>query len=158
MAAGKTIDFSTSLLKYYASGEALPTISNGLYVALLSGVPAEAISDPNAGPFSGLELSAFEVSSNYRADLGATTLAGIVEDGTTKSMKITNAAAEVNFSTAPASFPVSGYALCLNASNKSSGSYVAYELFVGADASKARSVTVGDTIKINVDGLTIREK
>lgn len=160
MASGKTIDFATNVLLYMASGQALPahdSIDGGLYVALLNGIPADA--ETGGGPYAGSDISSFEVSTGYRTFLSNNTLVTTGIDTTNDAVTISNEAGlEVTFPVAPASFNVSGYALCYTQANKTSGDYLAYEFFTGADASKRRSVNIGDTIKINVNGLTIREK
>lgn len=158
MASGKTADFSTKLLTYIASGTALPSHS-GLYVGLLSALPT----DPDtAGPFYGSSLSGVEFSagSGYRVFLSNDTLTTISKDTTNDAMQLVNVGAgtEVTFDPAPSSFGVSGYVLTLSQTALTSDTYVAYEFFTGADAGKRRSVIAGDTIKINTNGLVIREK
>lgn len=165
MASGKTQDFSTKILQWFASGTALdgtPGQHSGLYVALLSALPA----DPDtAGPFAGSSLSAHEVSSGYayRAFLSVDTLTTIEKDTVNDAMQISNqgAGTEVTFPVAPANFAVSGYMITetnAQSDTDTGGEYIAYEFFTGADASKRRSVIAGDTIKINTNGLVIREK
>lgn len=155
MAAGKTIEFADNVLEYLASGVSLPSNTGGLFVALLSAVPA------GAAPYSGEDLASVEVSSGngYRVALSTNKFGAITT--VNEAREVVNSDSnngEVNFTTAPGNFSVSGYALCYSQTSTQASTYVAYEVFTGADASKARSVTQGDTIKINVGGLKIREK
>jgi hypothetical protein len=155
MAAGKTIEFADNVLQYLVSGLNLPSNTGGLYVALLSALPA------GSAPYSGDALASVEVSSGngYRAALSTNKFGAITT--VSEAREVVNADSnngEVNFSTAPGNFSVSGYALTYSQTSVLPETYVAYELFTGADASKARNVIQGDTIKINVNGLKIREK
>lgn len=153
--AAKTIDFATSILKYFASGAPLPTIGN-CYIGLLSAIP----SDKGFGspPYTGTEVGACEVSAgNYRVDLTNGLLLRVVsEDTGSSSMQIANDGGEISWPLAPANFNVSGYCICTDSASTASEKYIAYELFDGT--SKGRSIIAGDSIKINTNGLVIKEK
>lgn len=157
--AAKTIDFATSILKYFASGTPLPTIGN-CYIGLLSTIP----SDPSKGhgnpPYAGSEIADCEVSAGfYRVSLvdgGSYLLESISEDTGSSSMQIANDGGEISWPLAPANFNVSGYCICTDSASTASEKYLAYELFDGT--SKGRSIIAGDSIKINTNGLVIKEK
>jgi len=152
--AAKTIDFSINILKYMASGQDLPQITQ-LHIALLSAIPA----DKGAGnaPYSGVEIAACEVSAgDYRVALGQNKLVSISEDPNTSSMQIISDGGSIDWPDAPANFNVSGYALCSDANSIAGSAYLAYELFDGTN--KGRSIIAGDSIKINAGGLVIKEK
>lgn len=160
MASGKTIEFAKNILSYMASGSNLPahnSVDGGLYVALLSGTPANP---ETGGPFAGSDLAAKEVSAGngFRAFLSNDTLNTTGLDSINDAVTVVNDGVEVTFDLAPSNFNVSGYALCYHPTSTDSSGYLAYEFFVGANVSKQREVNQGDTIKINSNGLTIREK
>ena len=153
--AAKTIDFATSILKYFASGTPLPTIGN-CYIGLLSAIP----SDKGHGnpPYTGTEVASCEVSAGfYRVDLtDGLLLRAISEDTGSSSMQIANDGGEIAWPLAPTNFSVSGYCICTDSASTASEKYLAYELFDGT--SKGRTILAGDSIKINANGLVIKEK
>lgn len=152
MALGKTYDFAAAQLAYYASGTPLPT-HTGLYVALLSGVPA------GSEPYYASAISAVEVSAgNYRGQVAGGDWGDIAIDFGNEAATISNDNGSVDFTTAPTAFNVSGYALCFSNTSLQASAYMGYETFVGATASKARAVQANDTVKINDGQLTVKER
>lgn len=154
MAAGKSREFAESILQYFAGdANALPS-HTGLYVALLSAIPA------GTQPYDGSAIAGKEIlAGTYRAPLGTNKLSTIEKDTTNNAMSITNdgASPEIEFPTvAPEAFDVSGYAITLNATSVEASAYLAYETFT--TAAKRKQVDVNDTIKINSEGLVIKEK
>ena len=156
--ASKTIDFATSILKYFASGAPLPIIDN-CYIGLLSTIP----SDPSKGhgnpPYTGAEIGSCEVLPGaYRVSLteNLLTQGSLIEDTGTSSMQIANDGGEISWPLAPANFNVSGYCITTDSASTASEKYLAYELFDGTN--KGRTIIAGDSIKINVNGLVIKEK
>ena len=155
--AAKTKDFATSILRYFGGGEPLPAIGN-CYIGLLSTIPSDPLKNLGDPPYSGAEIGACEVLPGaYRVTLeNGTLLTNITEDTGTNSMQITNNGGEISWPLAPTNFNVSGYCICTDEFSTASEKYLAYELFDGTN--KGRTIIAGDSIKINANGLVIKEK
>lgn len=153
MASGKVREFAIDVLQYLADGTALTTNTGGLYLTLLSAVPAIA------EPYTASSISAVEISAGqFRAPIGTDKLTTISTAG--GFCQIVNNGGEILFpADAPAALEVSGYALCYTQTGTFEGDYVAYEVFNEvSNASKKRDINQGDTVKVNVGGLTIKEQ
>lgn len=150
--AGKTKEFAVNILQYYAGGEQLPAVpGTGLYVALLSGTP------DGVEPYDGSAVAAKEILPGaYRASLENNKLVTIQKDALTNTMEIKNDGGAVSFDPAPQNMNVSGYALVLDSTSVAASSFIAYEIFT--TPAKQREVIENDTLKINTNGLVIREK
>ena len=150
--AGKTREFAQRILQYYAAGEQLPAVpGTGLYVTLLSAIPA------GTEPYDGSSIAEKEIlPGTYRAPLENNKLVAIEKDELNNAMQIKNDQGEVNFGVAPQNMDVSGYALVLDSTTTDASAFVAYEIFT--TPAKQREVIQNDTLKINVNGLVIREK
>lgn len=159
MTVGKTKEFAQAILEYYVSGSDLPTHSGagGLWVGLVSANPT-SLGDQE--PYQGSVLTQCEVSAgNYRAQVAVADMGLVEKDTTISAMKVANSNGSVDFSlTAPANFSLSGYVLCLSQTSTDASAYIGYEIFDGASASKQRSVTQGDTIKINTSNFILKER
>lgn len=156
MSVGKTREFATSIINYIVSGGSLPTHggSNQLYIAIVSGNPYPGIGEP----FTASSLSAVEVSAgNFRAQITSTNMDVTSVDSS--AVKIANDNGAIDFpSTAPADFNMSGYVLCLSPTSTQASAYLGYEIFEGSTASKQRSISSGDTLKVNTSNLILRER
>jgi len=157
MSIGKTYEFAEATLQYYVSGSSdapMPT-HTGIWVGLLSGNP----DDSDDEPFYAQYLSAVEVSAgNYRAQVSPTSMTTFTKDTATSAARVVNSAS-VDFSvTAPVSFNLSGYAICISQTSTDTSGYIGYEIFEGATASKQRTVQAGDTVRVNVSNFILRER
>lgn len=155
--AAKTKDFAEDILEYMRGGTPLPLlVDNKLYIALLSAIPAD-VTSVGPAPYAGSEVALCEVSAgNYRVALGTGILGTIAEDNDASAMRLISDGGEITWPDAPANFNVSGYCLCSSPTATTSVSYLAYELFDGTN--KTRQINAGDSIKINTNGLVIKEK
>jgi hypothetical protein len=155
MASGKVREFAIDILQYMASGAMPASNAGGLHLALLSGVPAIA------EPFTASSISAVEVSAGqFRASIGTNKFGSSFTAPVAGFMQMSNSEGEITFpSDAPATFGVSGYALCYTSNGTSHTDYLAYEVFNDpANQAKQRTVNINDTVKVNTGGLTVKEQ